>query len=116
MPQGFPEHSLPPARAFYWIYRQDPAAAVAFATDVYRKFWLQGCATSDIEAVADCAVALGFAREAVLAGVQSRETKERLAAENEVALQRRVFGSPFFIVDGEPFWGSEQIPFLNAAG
>jgi 2-hydroxychromene-2-carboxylate isomerase len=32
------------------------------------------------------------------------------------AIQRRVFGSPFFIVDGEPFWGSDQIPFLNAAG
>jgi 2-hydroxychromene-2-carboxylate isomerase len=83
---------------------------------VYREYWLQGRSTTDIEVVADCAVAVGFAREAVLAGVQSRETKERLAAENEAALRRRVFGSPFFIVDGEPFWGSDQIPFLNAAG
>jgi 2-hydroxychromene-2-carboxylate isomerase len=116
MPQGFPEHSLPPARAFYWIGQRDPAAAVAFARDVYRTFWLQGRSTTDIEAVVDCAAALGFAREAVLAGVRSRETKQRLAAENEAALQRRVFGSPFFIVDGEPFWGSDQIPFLNAAG
>jgi 2-hydroxychromene-2-carboxylate isomerase len=116
MPQGFPEHSLPPARAFYWIEQRDPEAAVAFAEDVYRKYWLQGRSTADIEVVVDSAVAIGFARDAVLVGMQSRETKERLAAENEAALQRRVFGSPFFIVEGEPFWGSEQIPFLNAAG
>jgi 2-hydroxychromene-2-carboxylate isomerase len=83
---------------------------------VYRKYWLQGRSTADIEVVVDSAVAIGFARDAVLVGMQSRETKERLAAENEAALQRRVFGSPFFIVEGEPFWGSEQIPFLNAAG
>jgi 2-hydroxychromene-2-carboxylate isomerase len=116
VPQGFPEHSLPASRAFYWIDRRDPAAAVAFAGDVYRKYWLEGRSTTDMEVVVDSAVAIGFAREAVLEGVQSRETKERLASENEAALQRRVFGSPFFIVNGEPFWGSEQIPFLSAAG
>jgi 2-hydroxychromene-2-carboxylate isomerase len=116
VPQGFPEHSLPPSRAFYWIDRRDPTAAVAFARDVYCKYWLEGRSTTDVETVVDSAVAIGFAREAVLEGMQSRETKERLATENDEALRRRVFGSPFFIVDGEPFWGTDQIPFLNAAG
>ncbi|MFL6790725.1 MAG: 2-hydroxychromene-2-carboxylate isomerase [Bradyrhizobium sp.] len=116
VPQGFPEHSLSPSRAFYWIEQQDAAAAIVFAKDVYREYWLQGRSTTDFEVVVDAAAAIGFEREAVLAGVQSRETKDRLAAENDAALQRRVFGSPFFIVDGEPFWGSDQIPFLNAEG
>jgi len=25
-----------------------------------------------------------------------------------------VFGSPFFIVDGEPFWGVDRLPMLEA--
>ena len=32
----------------------------------------------------------------------------------DTALARGVFGSPFFIVDGEPFWGCDRIPMLEA--
>jgi hypothetical protein len=36
VPAGFPEHSLPPARAFYWIERQQPTKAIEFAKAAYR--------------------------------------------------------------------------------
>ena len=32
----------------------------------------------------------------------------RLKAENEAAIAAGVFGAPFFIVDGEPFWGNDR--------
>ena len=35
--------------------------------------------------------------------------KERARSETEAAIERGVFGSPFIIVDGEPFWGSDRI-------
>ena len=37
------------------------------------------------------------------------------ATRKEVAasLARGVFGSPFFIIDGEPFWGVDRIPMLE---
>jgi len=110
MPAGFPEHALPPARAFYWIEQRDPAKAVTFAKAAYCKYWLEGSATSDAVAAAG---SVGFERDAVLAGMQEPEIKARLIDENEAAIRNGVFGSPFFLVDGEPFWGRDRIAFFN---
>jgi 2-hydroxychromene-2-carboxylate isomerase len=48
----------------------------------------------------------------VLAGMQDAPTKSRSIRENEEAIRNGVFGSPFFLVDGEPFWGSDRIALL----
>jgi len=34
--------------------------------------------------------------------------KERLKQANEAAIAAGVFGAPFFVVDGEPFWGNDR--------
>ncbi|HWE16696.1 MAG TPA: 2-hydroxychromene-2-carboxylate isomerase [Hyphomicrobiaceae bacterium] len=112
VPAGFPEHALPPSRVFYWIEEQDPVRAVAFAKVAYRKYWLAGCATSDAGVAAEAAASIGFGRDAVLAGMQSAAVKDRLVRENEEAIRKGVFGSPFFLIDGEPFWGSDRVALL----
>jgi len=33
--------------------------------------------------------------------------------EVDAAIAAGVFGSPFFIADGEPFWGVDRIPMLE---
>lgn len=109
VPADFPAHSLPPSRAFYWIERQDPLKAIAFAKVAYRKYWLEGRATSDADAAAEAGSAVGLDREVLLAGIQEPGVKDRLMRENEKAVAKGVFGSPFFIVDGEPFWGCDRI-------
>lgn len=112
VPAGFPEHALPPSRAFYWVEQQDSAKATVFAKAVYCKYWLEGCATSDVAVAVDAAASIGFERGAVLAGMQDPEIKDRLARENEEAIRRGVFGSPFFFTDDEPFWGSDRINLI----
>ena len=112
VPAGFPEHSLPPARAFYWIDEQNPAKAIEFAKAAYRKYWLHGCSTSDATVALDVAASVGYDREAVFKGMQKSEIKGRLVLENEEAIHRGVFGSPFFIADGERFWGNDRIFML----
>lgn len=61
---------------------------------------------------ADAAASIGCDRDAVLVGMQDAPTKSRLIRENEEAIRNGVFGSPFFLVDGEPFWGSDRIALL----
>lgn len=112
IPAGFPEHALPASRAFYWIDRQDPARAVAFAGIAYRQYWLHGCSTSDAAMAVDAAASLGYDRNAVIAGVQEQSVKDRLVLENNEAIRKGVFGSPFFLADGEPFWGSDRISMI----
>ena len=96
VPAGFPQHALPPSRVFYWIDLQDPVKAVAFAKIAYRKYWLDGCATDDSGVAADAAASIGFEREAVLACMQNADVKDRIVRENEEAIRKGVFGSPFF--------------------
>ena len=85
---------------------------MAFAKVAYRKYWLEGCATSDTGVAAEPAASIGFGRDAVLAGMESAAVKDRLVRENEEAIRKGVFGSPFFLVDGEPFWGSDRMALL----
>lgn len=77
---------------------------------VYRRYWLEGSATSDAAVAADAATSIGCDRDAVLAGMQDAPTKSRLIRENEEAIRNGVFG--FFLMDGEPFWGSDRIALL----
>ncbi len=109
VPVDFPAHALPPARAFYWIDGRDPAKAIGFAKAAYRKYWLHGSPTSDAKVAIDAATSVGYDRDMVMAGMQEQTTKDRLVFENEDAIRRGVFGSPFFFADGERFWGSDRI-------
>jgi 2-hydroxychromene-2-carboxylate isomerase len=51
---------------------------------------------------------------AALAGQLLGEAiKERVKTEVDNAMKAGVFGSPHFIVDGEPFWGVDRIPVME---
>ncbi|HSV45799.1 MAG TPA: DsbA family protein, partial [Ramlibacter sp.] len=39
--------------------------------------------------------------------------KDRLRLANEQAVAAGVFGAPYFIVDGEPFWGNDRKPQIE---
>lgn len=114
VPADFPGHSLPPARLFYWIEDQDAARAQEFARAAYRAYWLDGRSTSDPAVALNTAARLGFDRDAATAGLQQPSIKELLIRANEEAIGKGVFGSPFFLVDGEPFWGSDQLDLIAA--
>jgi 2-hydroxychromene-2-carboxylate isomerase len=109
VPADFPGHALPPSRLFYWIEAQDPTKAAAFAKTAYRKYWLEGAATGNPDVAVDVAAALGFPRDAAAAGLQDQSVKERLIRGNEEAIGKGVFGSPFFFVGREAFWGSDRL-------
>ncbi len=53
---------------------------------------------------------------AAMAGMQEQATKDRLALENDEAIRKGVFGSPFFIADGVPFWGSDRMGLMTETG
>lgn len=89
---------------------------MAFAKAAYRKYWLEGRGTSDEGAVVEVGTAVGFDRKTLTAAIREMSVKERLARENQDAIAKGIFGSPFFIADGEPFWGSDRMALLSTAG
>jgi 2-hydroxychromene-2-carboxylate isomerase len=109
LPEGFPFSSIYACRVFYWLESQSPEAAKKYARAVYTAAFAEGKAAADPESAVAIAVSLGHDRAAVLAGMQDAAIKERLRAETQAAMDKGVFGSPFVIVDGEPFWGNDRL-------
>jgi 2-hydroxychromene-2-carboxylate isomerase len=52
---------------------------------------------------------MGIAGPALAEALSDPAVKERPRAETQRAIERGVFGSPYFIVDGEPFWGNDRL-------
>ena len=108
-PANFPIGTQNAARAFYWLTDRDEMKAQRFAQTCYATYFGQGIDISSAEKIADIAAALGEARAEVLAAMADPLIKERLKNEVDAALAKGVFGSPFIIVDGEPFWGNDRL-------
>ncbi len=108
LPDPFPIATVRTARAFYWIEDTQPDAAKSFAMAAYRAYFGDGAAINEAGVVADIAAGVGLNRQAVLEGIETPEIKQRLRDEVDAAIARGVFGSPYVIVDGEPFWGSDR--------
>ena len=77
---------------------------------LYRCAFVEGRDIRAAEAVAEVAAGLGFDRDEVLAALQDPQVKETLKEEVAAAVDKGVFGSPYIVVDGEPFWGFDRLP------
>ena len=108
-PEGFPHATLAPARAFYWLADSDEETARRFARAAYHAYFGEGRNTGDPAVTGAIAADLGLDEAALLAAIQDPAIKARLKAETDGAIARGIFGSPFFIVDGEPFWGCDRL-------
>ena len=107
-PTKFPIASQAPARAFYWQNERDPALARKLAQTLYRAYFVEDRDISSPEITADVAAALGLKRDEVLAALNDTAVKDRLKNEVEAAIKLGVFGSPYIVIDGEPFWGVDR--------
>ncbi len=109
MPEKFPVHSVAASRAFYWLNDRDPDQARLFAKSVFHAIFGEGRYISKPVELAEIAAALFVDKEEFLAALQDPGVKARLRDETNHALDKGVFGAPFFIVDGEGFWGSDRM-------
>lgn len=113
IPADHPRVSLPAARAFYWIEERQPEMAPAFARRVFELYYGDGLDTASAETVAALAPEFGFGKDEMLLGLADSDLKDRVKRIGEEAVERGVFGSPFFIVDDEPFWGWDRMAMLE---
>ena len=106
-----PEHSLPAARIFYWIEAQAPEKASGFAKAAYRQILARRQQHGGCRCRRRRGRHVGFRpRARVAAGMQrpGDQAQARLGRTNRRSANG-VFGSPFIIVDGEPFWGGDRL-------
>ena len=117
MPPKFPVITPYAARAFYLLADQAPDSAVPFAHAVMRSYWRDGQDITDIGLISDLVYTIGWNVGSVVQigeHLRGDAAKARLQDAVSAAVARRVFGSPFVIVDGEPFFGMDRLPQIEA--
>jgi len=112
-PSRFPLATHNAARAFLWLTDRDKMLAKNFARAVYRAYFAEDTDIANTDNLLGIAGSMGVDRPSLQQAMADPAVKERLRAENDAALARGVFGSPFFFVDGEPFWGSDRLPQIE---
>jgi 2-hydroxychromene-2-carboxylate isomerase len=109
MPSTFPIATQAPARIVLWLKAHDPVLATTAVHTLYRAFFGDDVDISKPDAAAAIAARCGADAAAVRAAIDDPAVKDALKSENERAIAAGVFGSPFTIVDGEPFWGVDRL-------
>ena len=109
IPSVFPMPSVAPGRAFYWLADRDPAQAKEFAKAVFRAYFVENLDISKPETTVEVGARLGIKRDEMTDALNASAVKERLKTEVDAAIKKGVFGSPFIVIDGEPFWGADRL-------
>ncbi|MBI3370439.1 MAG: 2-hydroxychromene-2-carboxylate isomerase [Betaproteobacteria bacterium] len=108
VPSSFPISTVPAVRAFYWAQAKDPVKSISLAKALYKAYFADDADISRVEEVIRVATDVGFNSEEVAAGIGDQAVKDKTKAEVDAAIGKGVFGSPFIIIDGEPFWGIDR--------
>ena len=108
-PARFPISTQNAARLFWWLHdTRDAAQARRWATTGLRAYFTRGIDLSDPLLLKALAGQSGLGPQEAEAVWSDPAWKARLKQANDGAIAAGVFGAPFFIVDGEPFWGNDR--------
>ncbi len=108
MPEPFPIATQNAARIFWWLQSSDVERATGWAHHGLRAYFTRGIKLNDNEALKGLAGEFGIAPHQAEAVWSHADWKARLKQANDAAIAAGVFGAPFFVIDGEPFWGNDR--------
>jgi 2-hydroxychromene-2-carboxylate isomerase len=109
MPGKFPISTQVAARIVLWIAQSNVESSRAAVHALYRAYFTQGVDISEPGKAVEVAAQVGVDASAIHAAVESAPVKDFLRRANEEAIAAGVCGSPYIVVDGEPFWGSDRL-------
>jgi 2-hydroxychromene-2-carboxylate isomerase len=108
-----PMNPLPAARAFAWLLQHAPGHARPFARAALRDYWEVGVDLGTSAAVCDSGTRAGVPATSMADATSHPDGAALLRSAVEAAMSRGVFGSPFFVVDGEPFFGVDKLELVD---
>lgn len=108
-----PANPLAAGRTFHWVKRHSPERAKPLADAIFAAYWREGKDIGNLDTVLDIAERSGIDRAALADAHGSGEASDLLKAAVDRSIGKGVFGSPFFLVDGEPFFGVEKMELME---
>ena len=113
VPEKFPIPTQNAARIFWWLDSTDPQRARDWARHALRALFARGVDLSEPTQLAALAQEFGLPPSQAEDVWSDARWKLALKAANDAAIALGVFGAPFFIIDGEPFWGNDRRPQIE---
>ncbi|UWR23129.1 2-hydroxychromene-2-carboxylate isomerase [Sulfitobacter sp. S190] len=110
-PAHWPTNGAPAAYAFIAAQNAGGGDLGALAHAICRAVWAEEKDIAEDAVVKACLQEAGF--DPALADSGMLEGAETYARNLEEAVEAGVFGAPFYIVDGERFWGQDRIEDLE---
>jgi 2-hydroxychromene-2-carboxylate isomerase len=108
-----PMSPLPAGRVLAWLLKNEPWCAKSFARRVLRDYWSGGIDVDTREALRESASHAAVPHAVIEAALDDPQAGALLRTEVDQAVGRGVFGSPFILVDGEPFFGVDKLELLD---
>ena len=112
-PESFPVDAVVARQAFYRLKKTDPAVATVFAKTVFDRYWREGKDIKTPQQIAESTAAIGVGLDALAVAEADMEAQGEVYAMGANAAADGVFGTPFFLVDDEPFWGHDRVSHLD---
>lgn len=110
MPEPFGRSSLTAMTIFYWAAEHAAQErAKDFGKAVMSAYFVDNAAIDEPDTLVRLAEGVGLDGAAVRVAIEDREGRAQLDAATAEASRLGVWGSPFVIVDGEPFWGEDRL-------
>lgn len=114
LPPVFPIPTQNAARLFWWLAEtQGEAAAAGWARAGLRALFTRGVSLHEAPALKGLAAEQGLDADAAEQVWTDPQWKARLKRANDEAIAAGVFGAPWFVVDGEAFWGNDRKPQIE---
>ncbi|MEO5734120.1 MAG: 2-hydroxychromene-2-carboxylate isomerase [Rubrivivax sp.] len=111
MPEVFPIPTQNAARIFWWQAETvGEEAAAAWATAGLRAVFTRNVRLHEADALKALAAENGIDPQEAEAVWNDPVWKARLKRANDEAIAAGVFGAPWIVIDGEPFWGNDRKP------
>ncbi len=113
MAKPFPLDCVLARHAFWRLQREAPEIATDFARAVFHRYWGEGRDISTAEQIAESTAAVGVDIDMMKAAESDQEAAANVRANGEQAVEDGAFGVPFFLLDGEPFWGHDRVAHID---
>lgn len=112
-PRTFPIDAKLARLVFYRLEGRDPALARRFALAAMARYWGQGETITEVADLSGIAQNLRIDVRELEAAQSDAEAKQKQIEAGNLAVQKGVFGTPFFFIGDEGFWGADRIDHLD---
>ena len=110
-PAHWPTNGAPSAYAFIAAQNAGGGDLGLLAHAITRAVWAEEKDVADEAVIRDCLTGAGF--DPALADKDLLQSADTYSRNLEDAVEAGVFGAPFYVIDGQRFWGQDRIEDLD---